>query len=328
MSEKKLDAIALGESLIDFTPKGLSEDGMKLFEQNPGGAVANVMAAMAKLGRKTGFVGKVGADMHGNFLTETMEAAGIDVSHVIKDEGVFTTLAFVDLRPDGQREFFFARKPGADTCLKPEEIDEAYIASAGLLHIGSLSLTDEPAKSATLKALEYAKKAGRIISYDPNYRAMLWKSPEAAMEGMRSVLDQVDIIKISDEETELLTGKKDPEAAAAVLLDKGISIVAVTLGAKGALVAVREGMESIPGFAAKAVDTTGAGDSFFGGFLWKLMEKGLGAGRKPEEMTLSEAAEAGRFGNAVASLNVEKRGAIPAMPSLEEVEKRLSCGRA
>ena len=148
------------------------------------------------------------------------------------------------------------------------------------------------------------------------------------MEGMRSVLDQVDIIKISDEETELLTGKKDPEAAAAVLLDKGISIVAVTLGAKGALVAVREGMESIPGFAAKAVDTTGAGDSFFGGFLWKLMEKGLGAGRKPEDMTLSEAAEAGRFGNAVASLNVEKRGAIPAMPSLEEVEKRLSCGRA
>lgn len=324
--EKKLDAIALGESLIDFTPKGCSEDGMKLFEQNPGGAVANVMAAMRKLGRRTGFIGKVGADMHGDFLIETMKEAGIDTSNVIRDETVFTTLAFVDLRPDGQREFYFARKPGADTCLKASEISEDYIAGANLLHVGSLSLTDEPARSATFRAVEYAKRAGTIVSYDPNYRAMLWKSPEAAKEGMRSLLPYADMIKISDEETWLLTDEQDPERAADVLLKKGIAVVAVTLGADGALVATKEGKARVPGFSVKAVDTTGAGDSFFGGFIWKLMEYGLGTAKRAEDMLLSEVREAGLFGNAVASLNVEKRGAIPAMPSYEEVTERLKRG--
>ena len=322
--EKKLDAVALGESLIDFTPKGLSENGMRLFEQNPGGAVANVMAAMAKLGRKTGFVGKVGADMHGDFLIETMRNAGIDTSCVIRDASVFTTLAFVSLQPDGQREFYFARKPGADTCLREEELCESYIASAGLLHVGSLSLTDEPARSATFRAVSYAKKAGRIVSYDPNYRAMLWKDVETAKKGMRAMLPFADIIKLSDEETALLTDEAEPEAAALALIEGGASIVAVTLGEKGALVATREGTELVPGFSAKAVDTTGAGDSFFGGFLWKLMELGMGAETKgPEDMSLAEAVVAARFGNAVASLNVEKRGAIPAMPTLRETEERL-----
>lgn len=326
---KKLDAIALGESLIDFTPKGLSEDGMRLFEQNPGGAVANVMAAMAKLGRKTGFVGKVGADMHGDFLIETMQRAGIDTSCVIRDASVFTTLAFVDLQPDGQREFYFARKPGADTCLRKEEISEDYIASAGLLHVGSLSLTDEPARSATFQAVAYAKAAERIVSYDPNYRAMLWKDRDAAMAGMRSMLPYADIIKISDEETELLTGAAEPERAAEILLSQGISIAAVTLGPDGALVATKEGKAIVPGFAVRAVDTTGAGDSFFGGFLWKLMELGMGQLeaegkiRGPQDMKLEEVIEAAHFGNAVASLNVEKRGAIPAMPTLAQVEARL-----
>ena len=320
---RKLDAVALGESLIDFTPKGRSEDGMKLFEQNPGGAVANVMAALAKLGRKTGFIGKVGADMHGDFLTDTMRAAGIDTSQVIHDDSVFTTLAFVDLKPDGQREFYFARKPGADTCLKPEEISAEYIASSALLHVGSLSLTDEPSRSATLKAIDDARRAGTIISYDPNYRAMLWKDADTAKQGMRSVLECVDLIKISDEETALLTDCKVPEDAADVLLSKGISIVTVTLGPDGVLVASKEGKARIPGFRVKAVDTTGAGDSFFGGFLWKLMECGLGSTKQPQELTLSELREAGLFGNAVASLNVERRGAIPAMPSYEQVMERL-----
>lgn len=324
--EKYMDAIALGESLIDFTPKGLSEDGMKLFEQNPGGAVANVMAAMAKLGKRTGFIGKVGADMHGDFLIRTMQEAGIDTAFVKRDDRVFTTLAFVDLMENGQREFYFARKPGADTCLEPSEIDKDYIGSARILHVGSLSLTDEPARSATLQAVRYAKETGTILSYDPNYRAMLWKSREAAMEGMRSLLPDVDIIKISDEETELLTGRKDPEEAARALLDQGISVVAVTLGAEGALAATREGMVKVPGYRTRAVDTTGAGDSFFGGFLWKLEEQGLGKEKSPEELSLEEVREAAVFGNAVASLNVEKRGAIPAMPSLEQVLERIGRG--
>lgn len=322
--KRRLDAVALGETLIDFTPKGCSEDGMKLFEQNPGGAVANVMAAMAKLGAKTGFIGKVGADMHGDFLIDTMKRAGIDVSEVRRDENVFTTLAFVDLSEDGQREFYFARKPGADTCLRPEEISREYLADTTLLHVGSLSLTDEPARSATLQAVACAKECGTIISYDPNYRAMLWKDAETARKGMRSLLRSADLVKISDEETELLTDRKEPEEALRKLLSEGISIAAVTLGPDGALVGTAEGSVHVPGYRAQAVDTTGAGDSFFGGFLWKLLSFGMGDTKKPCEMTLSEVREAAVFGNAVASLNVEKRGAIPAMPETEAVLKRIA----
>lgn len=321
---KKFDAIALGESLIDFTPKGKSEDGMKLFEQNPGGAVANVMAALSKFDKKTGFIGKVGDDMHGQFLIETMQQAGIDTSNAQMDPNVFTTLAFVDLKDDGQREFYFARKPGADTCLKPEEIDEDYIASSVILHVGSLSLTDEPVKSATLRALEIAKKHELICTYDPNYRAMLWENKEVAKTAMRSILEYVDIIKISDEETELLTGFKEPSEAAQVLLNQGISIVAITLGKDGALVATKDGMQHIDGFKADVIDTTGAGDSFFGGFINELIELGLKDRESLGKININDASKAARFGNAVASLNVEKRGAIPAMPSKEMVEKRLN----
>ncbi len=311
---------ALGEALIDFTPSGVSQAGMRVFEQNPGGAPANALAVFAKFGEKAAFIGKVGNDMHGQFLKETMGNAGIDTKGLIISDDVFTTLAFVSLNDKGEREFSFARKPGADTCLMKEEVDVSIIENTDIFHVGSLSLTDEPSRSATFYALEKAKEFGKIISYDPNYRALLWDSKEKAIEGMRSLLDYVDVMKLSDEETFLLTDIEEPQAAAKALLNNGISIVAVTLGADGAYICTKEGGAFVAGFASDVVDTTGAGDSFWGGFLYRLSK----SGKCPEEVSLEEAKEFARFGNAVASLCVEKRGGIPAIPDMEQVLKRLN----
>lgn len=317
--EKRYDVVALGEILIDFTPYGTSEAGQRLFEQNPGGAPANVLTALSKFGRKTAFIGKVGKDMHGAFLKKVLVENGIATDGLVEGEDVFTTLAFVALSEEGERSFSFARKPGADTCLNESELRSDLIKESKVFHIGSLSLTAEPVKSTTLKALEIAKEAGCIISYDPNYRAPLWDSKENAIREMRSVIPFVDVMKLSDEETELLTGIAIPEFAAVKLIEQGVSMVAVTLGADGALIATKEGCVHVAGYEANMVDTTGAGDSFWGGFLHKLLE----ANQSLEDITLEDATEYTRFGNAVASLCVEKRGAIPAMPTLEEVRKRV-----
>lgn len=314
------DVTTLGEVLIDFTPSGKSADNRRLFEQNPGGAPANVLAALNKFGMKTAFIGKVGDDMHGQFLKETMEQAGISTKGLLIDENYFTTLAFVALNDQGERSFSFARKPGADTMITKEEVDTQIIRDSRIFHIGSLSLTDEPARSATLFALQEAKAAGCILSYDPNYRAPLWSSQEAAIEGMKSVLSYIDVMKMSDEETLLLTGEANPQKAAAMLVAAGIPLVAVTLGSQGAYVCTKEGGVIVPGFSASVVDTTGAGDSFWGGFLYQLAK----SGKRPAEITLSQAEDFARFANAVASLCVEKRGGIPAMPALDEVTARLN----
>ena len=314
-----IDVVALGEALIDFTPNGTSGAGMRVFEQNPGGAPANVLTALTKLGLKTAFIGKVGNDMHGEFLKETMEAQHIDTSGLIIDDSVFTTLAFVSLNEKGERNFSFARKPGADTCLRPEEVKKEIVQDTKVFHFGSLSLTNDPSRSATWEAIKLAKESGAIISYDPNYREPLWSSKEAAKEQMQSVLELVDVLKISDEETDLLTEEKEPEAAAKLLVQGGIPLVVVTLGSEGALVCTKEGSVRVAGIRTEAVDTTGAGDSFWGGFLYQL----LLSEKRPKEVTLEEGAECLKFANAVASLCVEKRGAIPAMPSLEEVKKRI-----
>lgn len=317
---KLFEIVALGEILIDYTPMPKSPAGMAVFEQNPGGAPANVLACAAKMGQKTAFIGKIGCDTQGEFLRQTLEAAQIDTRGLVNDPKYFTTLAFVSLSESGERSFAFARKPGADTQLKAEEVNDNLLKSTEILHIGSLSLTDEPARSATLYAVETAKAAGAVISYDPNYRPLLWATEHAATEQMRSVLPLVDMMKLSDEETVLLTGEKDPQGAAKRLMAQGISCVVVTLGADGALVATREGTRHIAGFACNCVDTTGAGDAFWGGVLTRLAE----SGKKPGALTLDELAYFARFGNAAASLCVEKRGAIPAMPSRAAVEARLS----
>ncbi|MCL2368023.1 MAG: carbohydrate kinase, partial [Oscillospiraceae bacterium] len=265
------DVVALGELLIDFTYAGVSASGNGLFEQNPGGAPANVLAACAALGMRTAFIGKVGADMHGRLLKETLAARGIDVSNLIEDPDTFTTLAFVKLT-DAERSFSFARKPGADTRLDASELDVSILEGTRVFHFGSISLTDEPVRSATMRALEIAKGAGALISYDPNYRASLWECEEVAIRRMRSVLPLVDLIKISDEETALLTGETDPEKAADVLLGQGIKCAVVTLGSSGALAKTARGSVQIPACACVPVDTTGAGDCFWGSFLYALLQ--------------------------------------------------------
>jgi len=312
------DIVALGEVLIDFTYYGISENSNALFEQNPGGAPANVLALAAGFGLKTAFIGKIGTDMHGDFLRKVLDDKGIDTSGLVAVDNVFTTLAFVKLH-DGERSFSFARKPGADIMLTADEVNLEIVRNTKIFHFGSLSLTDEPSKTALLAAIDAAKKAGAIISYDPNYRAPLWSSEAEAIKQMRSVVKFADIIKISDEETELLTGEADPEKAARALLAQGLQCAIVTLGEDGALVANREGFLHKKSRACDVVDTTGAGDTFWGSFLYRLIQ----SGKLPAEHSLSELADYIKFANAAAGMCVGKRGAMPSMPSLAEVNATL-----
>ena len=317
---REVDIAALGELLIDFTEAGYSKDGMKLFEQNPGGAPANLLTVASHMGYKTAFIGKVGTDMHGAFLKKTLQKEGIDTTALIEDEHYFTTLAFVEIDENGERNFSFARKPGADTQLRKEELDKELLRNCKIFHFGSLSLTDEPARSATLEAVKTAKETGALISYDPNYRASLWENEETAIENMRSLIPYVDIMKISDEEIELLTGYQNMMEAVEELYRQGVKIIAVTLGGNGAYIYNKEGGCMVPGFTVEHVaDTNGAGDSFWGGFLYKISQ----SDKQLDELTQKELAEYALFGNAVASLCVEKKGAIPAMPKLSQVEERL-----
>jgi fructokinase len=308
------DVTAMGELLIDFTPCGTSEAGRTLFEQNPGGAPANVLVAMSKLGLKTAFIGKVGEDMHGELLKQTLISNGVETKGLIEDPEVFTTLAFVQLK-DGERSFSFARKPGADTQIRADEVNMDILNQTRIFHFGSLSLTNEPARSATIYAVEQAKKAGALISYDPNYRAPLWPSQEAAEQEMRSVIKYVDIMKVSDEETKLLTGVEDPYEAAQILLDQGVKCVVITMGKDGAMLRTERFTVKEPSQTRKVVDTTGAGDSFWGGLLSRFAEEKV----SPEELTQQQASDFIRFANIVAGLCVEKRGAIPAMPNRDDV---------
>lgn len=316
-------ACALGEMLIDFTMQGRNAQGQRIFAQNPGGAPANVMAAMAKLGARTAFIGKAGNDMHGRFLKETLDSCGIDSTGFTLSNDYFTTLAFVDVKEDGEREFSFARKHGADKIIEKSEIPLSIICGSGIMHIGSVSLTDEPARGTTIFAVKKAKEADCVISYDPNYRATLWNDEESAKKQMCNMLKYVDLLKISDEETELMTGESDYEKAASLLIEQGIKIIVVTLGKSGAYVTTKDGARIVKGFKNKAVDATGAGDSFWGGFLYQFSR----CGKVPENVTLSEAAEFADFGNAVASVCVESHGAIPAMPTMAQVTEKMKVER-
>lgn len=325
------DITALGELLIDYTPAGKSAAGMDLFEQNPGGAPANVLACASKLGNRTAFLGKIGTDMQGVFLRKTLQNAGINTDGLVSDDSFFTTLAFVSLSDHGERSFSFARKPGADTQIRKEEVDLSMIRNSRIFHFGSLSLTDSPARETTLFALEEAKKADCVIAYDPNYRPHLWKSREQAQEQMRSVLSYVDMIKISGEEAELITGHADPQTAAESLIKTGIKVAAVTLGENGAVVAAKDGCAAISGYKVNAIDTTGAGDAFWGAFLYCIDRLGnLGGygdivrlGEPVSEIGLPQLWKIADFANAAAACCVTKRGAIPAMPELSEIEEMM-----
>lgn len=320
VSRSIYDITVFGEILIDFTSQGVNEDGQMLYARNPGGAPANVAVAAGRLGAHTAFLGKAGNDMHGKFLKSVLEQEKVDTSGLILDDQYFTTLAFVEVNENGERTFSFARKPGADTQIQKEEIEIDVLDKTSIFHVGSLSLTAQPARDTTLYAVKRARKKGSIISYDPNYRASLWPDEKTARQQMRSLIPYVDLMKISDEETELLTDEKEVEKAAEILYRQGVKIVAVTLGHKGAYIYGKDGGCVVPGFEVTQIgDTNGAGDSFWGGFLYQI----IGSGKRLEELTKDDLVKFAQFGNAVASLCVEKKGAIPAMPTLEQVRERL-----
>ncbi|MBR1403742.1 MAG: carbohydrate kinase [Treponema sp.] len=318
---KKYDVVALGEILIDFTFAGTNVDGKKLYEENPGGAPANCVSAVSKLGGKGAFIGMTGRDSFGEDVRRVLEEITVDTSGMRYTESQHTTLAFVSLDESGERHFSFCRNPGADTQLSENDLDKAMLENARIFHIGSLSLTDEPCKSATLKAIEIVKKAGGLISYDPNYRAALWHGRADAIPLMKSIFPLADSVKVSDEELALLFGTEtSAEAGGNALLDRGVRLAMITLGPKGVYYAAKlPNGERISGTVGcekvKVVDTTGAGDSFTGGMLYRLTRR-----ENPFSFTKEELEADLRFANTVASICVTRRGAIPALPTLSEVE--------
>ena len=309
------DVVALGELLIDFTPTGNSSSNNLCFERNPGGAPANVLTAVSKLGVKCAFIGKVGNDQFGKYLKSVLEDNHIDARGLSFSEKVNTTLAFVHLDKSGDRSFSFYRSPGADLMLSPEDLKLDVVKDCKIFHFGSLSMTNEPARSATLKAAQYAKSEGKIISYDPNWRPLLWENDMAARSGMLLGLEYADILKISETEMEFLTGESNLENGSKILFDKGIKLVLVTLGPKGCFYRCGEGCGHLNTYDTKVVDTTGAGDAFLGGLLYQISRRELPLVEINKTMMSSII----DFSNAVGALCASKRGAIPAMPSLSDV---------
>lgn len=313
----KYDVMALGELLIDFTLNGSSSQGNPLFEANPGGAPCNVLAMLQKMGKKTAFVGKVGCDQFGRQLRRTIEECGIDSRYLLEDKEIPTTLAFVHTMPDGDREFSFYRKPGADMMLTEDEIEEDMFSDVKIFHYGTLSMTHERVRNATLKAIKAARQSGAIISCDPNLREPLWNSLEEAKEQMLKAISLCDVLKISDNEIQFVTGEEDYDKGIAILREKyNIKLICLTLGKDGSRAYYKNIKVEAPGFAQEnVVDTTGAGDTFCGCVLSYICDNGL------EDLNATQIEEMLRFANAAASLVTTKRGAIKSMPEVSDVER-------
>ncbi|WMJ84701.1 carbohydrate kinase family protein [Oscillospiraceae bacterium LTW-04] len=309
------DVTAIGELLIDFATLSTDKNGYPTMAAKPGGAPVNYLAALTAYGRKTAFLGKVGADTFGGLLVEAVKQAGIETGGILQDPTVFTTLAFVTFDKNGNRTFSFARKPGADTCLRFEELDLSFIDAARTLHFGTLSLTDEPARTATQQAVVYAKQKGKLITYDPNLRLSLWRSPQEAEKQILWGLSQADIVKISDDEVRFLWGCDQEEGAMRILEEYGAQLAMVTLGPKGCYLKNRRGAVFCPSIDVKTIDTTGAGDIFGGSAVSRI----LGINKSPSKLTLSELGEVARFASAASSLSTCKMGGIPSIPPMQEV---------
>lgn len=313
---KNIDVAALGELLIDFTHNGASAQGNPFYEANPGGAPCNVLAMLAKLGKRTAFIGKVGDDQFGHFLRQVGLEAGISMDGLVVDTHSHTTLAFVKTAENGDRDFSFYRDPGADALLTPDEVPEDIIARSKIFHFGSLSLTGEPVRSATQKAVALARAEGCILSFDPNLRPPLWGSLEQAREQINWGLAQCDVLKISDDELLFLTGERDFNAGAAKLNAQfpNLQLVNVTAGAQGSI-SYYQGLRVFqPGLSLGGViETTGAGDTFCACVLNFLLEHGL------EQLTSEDLSRMLRFANAAAYLVTTRRGAIRSMPEPEQV---------
>ena len=301
------DVVALGELLIDFAPVSTDESGYPTLKAQPGGAPGNFLAALQKYGCSTALLGKVGDDAFGHLLVGTLNEKGIETKGIVTDPAVFTTLAFVTLDATGNRSFSFARKPGADTCLRTDELDLSLLDDCRVFHFGTLSLTSEPARSATKAAVAYAKEHGKLISFDPNLRKPLWPSDEAAKEQIEWGLHQSDIVKISDEEIEFLWGISPEAGAQKLLTEYGVRLVYATLGPKGCHVATAQGScEVASPSGIHVVDTTGAGDIFGG----SAMSQFLRLNKAPESLTVEELRAVTRFACCAASLSTQTHGGI------------------
>ena len=309
-----IDITTIGEILIDLTQSGRTEQGIPKFDANPGGAPANLAVAAARLGARTAFIGRVGNDSFGDYLKRCLAENGVDVRGMSVDEKARTTLAVVALDERGERTFSFYRDPSADVNLSMEHVPMELLGGTKVLHFGSVSLTAEPARTATLEAAKTAKASGAYVSYDPNYRASLWPDEETAVRNMTEPLSMVDILKVSDEELPLLTGCTDPEKGSARLTDQGVRLVLVTLGAEGAFYRFDGHTGHVPGVPCQVGDTNGSGDTFFGAALSQLVKLD-----SLDQLTVPELERILAFANKAASITTSRHGAIPAMPTLAEV---------
>ena len=321
MEHTSFDVVALGELLIDFTQTGTSPQGNPVFEANPGGAPANVLAMLAKLGRSCAFVGKVGSDSFGDLLADTLRGAGIDAHSLLRDPHIPTTLAMVRTLPGGDRDFSFYRKPGADIMLTAEELDVSLLRHCRIFHFGSLSLTDEPCRTATRRALAMAKDGGALLSFDPNLRLPLWNTPNDAREQILWGLQRCDILKIADNELLFMTGESDFDRGAQALHKRfpNIRLLNVTAGAQGSYsyyngLFVYEPACQLGG----VIETTGAGDTFCASVLDFVLQHGL------DDLSGDDLHRMLRFANTAAYLVTTRRGAIPSMPERQQVEDLLA----
>ena len=313
---KKYDVTALGELLIDFTENGKSSQGNPLFEANPGGAPCNVLAMLAKLGHKTAFIGKVGNDFFGEQLRTAIKEAGIDDTGLCTDEKIHTTLAMVHTYPDGDRDFSFYRNPGADMMLNKAEIREDILKDTKIFHFGTLSMTHEGVREATKAAIHIAEEAGAVISFDPNLRPPLWESLDEAREQVLYGLGHCQILKISDNEIQWLTGEEDYTAGVNWILERyQIPLILVSMGKEGSRAYYNEMMLEVKPFLQEnTIETTGAGDTFCGCVLHYVCEHGIN-GLKEENL-----AEMLTFANAAASIITTRKGALRVMPEEKEIK--------
>ena len=313
---KQYDVVALGELLIDFTENGTSGQGNPVYEANPGGAPCNVLSMLNRLGHQTAFLGKVGNDIFGRQLRSTVESAGINVEGLLTDEDVRTTLAFVETKPDGDRDFSFYRNPGADMMLREEEVRDDIIADAKIFHFGTLSMTNEPVRSATKHAIAVAKENGALISFDPNIREPLWKDMEEAKEQTAYGLSVCDILKISDNEIQWFSGKEDYTEGIRMLQQTyQIPLILLYMGRDGSRAYYKNMIVEIPAFLQKnTIETTGAGDTFGACCLHYILQYGL------MELTEQQLKDMLTFANAAASIITTRKGALRVMPSLEEIQ--------
>ncbi len=313
---EKYDVVALGELLIDLTQNGYSGQGNPLLEANPGGAPCNVLALLTKLGHSTAFIGKVGRDGFGDQLENALTETGISTAGLLRDDQVHTTLAVVHTLAGGDRDFSFYRNPGADMCLHTQEINRELIRQARIFHFGTLSMTDEPVRSATYAAIAEAEAHGVLRSFDPNLRPPLWRTLDEAKEQVLYGMAHCDILKISDNEIQWLTQQEDFDAGVRWIRQRfpNIRLLLLSMGKDGSRGYSGDAMAEVKGFSVNAIETTGAGDTFFGGILHHVLAWGL------REYTRQELEEMLTFANAAAALVTTRKGALRVMPSLAEIQ--------